>query len=282
MTLGPAKATYDLIMLDPPYGTGAAGVALDRLLRLGWIAPGTWVAAETSAKETLEVFKCDWRYERGYLYPNETPGSGTLMIALPFEQRRPLLVGAREDDGLNGLVAAQAFELWLDPPSRGLVIGVSHLLAGYWWAIGLALAAGAHDVDLVVAAPAAEEDAVHAQLWIALPKALREMPPAFEHYPEVPVLDRAGFRVSVLAGSAFGERSPVRVHTPLLGLELLGQGTLRLQLRPDFEHCIVALEGEGRFCGEALASGEPTGSRAWVKMAARTSHRTQRATGARC
>lgn len=55
MTLGPAKVTYDLIMLDPPYGTGAAGVALDRLLRLGWIAPGTWVAAETSAKETLEV-----------------------------------------------------------------------------------------------------------------------------------------------------------------------------------------------------------------------------------
>ena len=45
----------DLLLLDPPYGTGAAGVALDRLLRLGWIAPGTWVAAETSAKETLEV-----------------------------------------------------------------------------------------------------------------------------------------------------------------------------------------------------------------------------------
>lgn len=55
MTLGPAKAAHDLILLDPPYGTGAAGVALDRLLRLGWIGPGTWIAAETGAKETLEV-----------------------------------------------------------------------------------------------------------------------------------------------------------------------------------------------------------------------------------
>lgn len=95
-----------------------------------------------------------------------------------------------------------------------------------------------------------------AQLWIALPDSHRHIEPAFEHYPEVPVLDRAGFRISVLAGSAFGERSPVRVHTPLLGLELLGQGTLRLPLRPDFEHCIVALEGDGRFCGETLTSGE--------------------------
>ena len=55
MSLDPAKAPYDLVLLDPPYGTGAAGVALDRLLRLGWIGPGTWIAAETGAKEALDV-----------------------------------------------------------------------------------------------------------------------------------------------------------------------------------------------------------------------------------
>lgn len=55
MALGPAKAAHDLILLDPPYGTGAAGVALDRLLRLGWIGPSTWIAAETGVTETLEV-----------------------------------------------------------------------------------------------------------------------------------------------------------------------------------------------------------------------------------
>jgi len=55
MSLGSAKEPYDLILLDPPYRTGAAAVALDRLLRLGWIGPATWVAVETSDKESVEV-----------------------------------------------------------------------------------------------------------------------------------------------------------------------------------------------------------------------------------
>jgi 16S rRNA (guanine966-N2)-methyltransferase len=55
MELGPAKAPHDLILLDPPYGTGAAGVALDRLLRLGWIGPATWIAAETGWDEELAI-----------------------------------------------------------------------------------------------------------------------------------------------------------------------------------------------------------------------------------
>ena len=55
MTLGPAHQPYDLILLDPPYGTGAAAVALDRLLRLGWIGPATWIAAETGHREVIEV-----------------------------------------------------------------------------------------------------------------------------------------------------------------------------------------------------------------------------------
>ncbi|MEP5938735.1 MAG: 16S rRNA (guanine(966)-N(2))-methyltransferase RsmD [Erythrobacter sp.] len=55
MTLAPARAPVDLMLLDPPYGTGAGAVALDRLLRLGWIGPATWMVVETSAKETVEV-----------------------------------------------------------------------------------------------------------------------------------------------------------------------------------------------------------------------------------
>ena len=39
LALGPAPRTYDLLMLDAPYGTGAGGVALDKLGRLGWIGP---------------------------------------------------------------------------------------------------------------------------------------------------------------------------------------------------------------------------------------------------
>lgn len=53
--LGAARVPHDLILLDPPYGTGAAGVALDRLVRLGWIGEATWIAAETGFTEDLEV-----------------------------------------------------------------------------------------------------------------------------------------------------------------------------------------------------------------------------------
>ena len=53
--LGPAKTPHDLILLDPPYGTGAGAVALERLLRLGWIGPATWIALETGSKEDTTI-----------------------------------------------------------------------------------------------------------------------------------------------------------------------------------------------------------------------------------
>jgi len=55
MQLGPAKEPLDLILLDPPYHTGAGGVALDRLTRLGWIGAGTWIALETASNEPVQV-----------------------------------------------------------------------------------------------------------------------------------------------------------------------------------------------------------------------------------
>ncbi|MFS0770779.1 16S rRNA (guanine(966)-N(2))-methyltransferase RsmD [Sphingomonas sp. 1P08PE] len=53
MALGPAAAPLDLIMMDPPYGTGAGSVALDKLTRLGWIGPATWVTIETAKQEEI-------------------------------------------------------------------------------------------------------------------------------------------------------------------------------------------------------------------------------------
>lgn len=55
MQLAPAKNETDLILLDPPYNSGAGEVALDRMLRLGWIGSGTWIALETEARETPEI-----------------------------------------------------------------------------------------------------------------------------------------------------------------------------------------------------------------------------------
>jgi 16S rRNA (guanine966-N2)-methyltransferase len=53
LVLGPARSPLDLVMMDPPYATGAGNVALDKLARLGWIGAGTWVSLETARDEEV-------------------------------------------------------------------------------------------------------------------------------------------------------------------------------------------------------------------------------------
>ena len=55
LALGIAREPLDLVLLDPPYRTGAGAVALDRLARLGWIGSGTWISLETAYDETVDV-----------------------------------------------------------------------------------------------------------------------------------------------------------------------------------------------------------------------------------
>ena len=55
MTLAPAHEPFDLILMDPPYDTGAGQVALDRCQRLGWIAPGALISIETGRAESVAV-----------------------------------------------------------------------------------------------------------------------------------------------------------------------------------------------------------------------------------
>jgi 16S rRNA (guanine966-N2)-methyltransferase len=55
MALRAAAKPLDLILADPPYRSGAGEVALDRLLRLGWIGPETWIALETAFNEDIAI-----------------------------------------------------------------------------------------------------------------------------------------------------------------------------------------------------------------------------------
>ena len=55
MTLGAVKEPVDLLLLDPPYGSGAGAVALDRLARLGWIDGASWISLETHVDEEPEL-----------------------------------------------------------------------------------------------------------------------------------------------------------------------------------------------------------------------------------
>jgi len=56
LALGPMRGEpLDLVLLDPPYATGAGVVAIDKLTRLGWISPSAWVSLETGRGEDVRV-----------------------------------------------------------------------------------------------------------------------------------------------------------------------------------------------------------------------------------
>lgn len=55
LALGHAIKPLDLIVMDPPYGTGAGVVALDKLGRLGWAGPATWISIETAKQEEIDL-----------------------------------------------------------------------------------------------------------------------------------------------------------------------------------------------------------------------------------
>ena len=40
----PPLSPFDLVLIDPPYGSGLAGMAIDRAA--GWLAPGGWLSIE--------------------------------------------------------------------------------------------------------------------------------------------------------------------------------------------------------------------------------------------
>ena len=64
MQLAAARAPYDLLLLDPPYHSGAGAAALDRLARLGWLGPASWVALETASDEAVQVKALEVESER--------------------------------------------------------------------------------------------------------------------------------------------------------------------------------------------------------------------------
>lgn len=96
-----------------------------------------------------------------------------------------------------------------------------------------------------------------AQFWIAQPEATRHGPAAFQHCPSVPQLEHDGLRVTVLAGSAYGEQAPAQLHTPLVALDLFATASANttVPLESHFEYAVLCLDGVVNVAGEALAPG---------------------------
>lgn len=60
------------------------------------------------------------------------------------------------------------------------------------------------------------------QIWVALPKQLEDCEPSFSHIEEneMPSWENNGVSFKLIAGEAFGRKSPVPVHSPLYFIEL--------------------------------------------------------------
>ena len=97
-----------------------------------------------------------------------------------------------------------------------------------------------------------------AQLWIALPDTVRHCDPAFEHYPELPIIERDSFQITVLVGHALGELAPTRVFSPLLALDVTcdGAAMTTLAVPADFELGALMLDGHGSIDGQNLHVGQ--------------------------
>lgn len=96
-----------------------------------------------------------------------------------------------------------------------------------------------------------------AQLWIAAPESARHGEPAFSHHAALPVIQSNGLRITVLLGEAFGERSPGRVFTPLVGMELKTTEPVhsKIPMAPGFEYGVLVLDGTAVIAHETLEPG---------------------------
>jgi redox-sensitive bicupin YhaK (pirin superfamily) len=102
-------------------------------------------------------------------------------------------------------------------------------------------------------------DTVHGiQSWIALPTSHEEVRPEFAHYGrgELPIFEDAGLSMRLIAGAAFGVKSPVKTHSPMFYLHwTLAEGTTA-QLPGDYsERAVYIVSGTVEAAGQLFGAG---------------------------
>jgi redox-sensitive bicupin YhaK (pirin superfamily) len=96
------------------------------------------------------------------------------------------------------------------------------------------------------------------QSWVALPKQYEEATPGFEHVgaAALPLLVDGKRSVRIIAGTMFGEKSPVRTHSDLFYAEVILQAGGRIPLPTEpVERGIYVLEGSVDIAGDVFEAG---------------------------
>jgi len=85
------------------------------------------------------------------------------------------------------------------------------------------------------------------QIWVALPKELEESEPTFHHIEasQIPSWEEDNFTMKLIAGEAFGRKSPVPVHSKLYFLEIKSKKATTVSIGEDLygESALYILEG---------------------------------------
>ncbi|HEU4669146.1 MAG TPA: pirin family protein [Dyella sp.] len=110
--------------------------------------------------------------------------------------------------------------------------------------------------------PPAERERGHdlhgVQVWVALPSADEEVAPEFHHHEatELPRIEREGASLTLIAGTAWGERSPVKVFAPMFFVEARLEAGATLDWPPEHaERGVHVIEGGVRWNGLDVSPG---------------------------
>lgn len=98
------------------------------------------------------------------------------------------------------------------------------------------------------------------QIWVALPKDKEDMDPEFEYYrsSELPRWEEDGCTIKLVAGTGFGEKSPLQGFSPLFMVDILAnrKTTLDLSEQLQGEVAFVIVKGSIKSEGENLDQGQ--------------------------
>jgi len=97
------------------------------------------------------------------------------------------------------------------------------------------------------------------QTWVALPEKAEESDPAFTNYKksELPVFSDKGVWMRLIAGSAFGLKNDVKIHSPLFYLHVVLENQASLGLPKEHEErAIYVVKGSVEFSGRKFDAGQ--------------------------
>lgn len=97
------------------------------------------------------------------------------------------------------------------------------------------------------------------QAWVALPAESEEIDPDFAHHPasELPVVQESGLSARLIAGTAYGLKSPVRSHSPLFYMHCEAAAGASVRLPDEHrERAAYVASGSVEADGRRVAEGE--------------------------